>query len=64
MSTVSISAEDRSKDLLEVQARRSRAVADYMNWKEWAAQHTTPEQAAAAAALTDEEVVRLVHESR
>ena len=45
-------------------ARRRQAVADLEAWRERAARRTTPEQAGAAAALTDEDVVRMVHESR
>jgi hypothetical protein len=49
-------------DLLEL--RRKQAAADFAAWREAANRETTPEAAALAAALTDEEVNRLVHELR
>jgi prevent-host-death family protein len=51
-------------DLLDARRRRSKAVADLEEWSARAKKSLSPAQAAAAAALTDEDVVRLVHESR
>jgi len=48
------------EELLDARRRRSRAVADLESWSAEAARRATP----AAAALTDEEVNRLVHEVR
>jgi antitoxin Phd len=48
------------EELLDARRRRSEAVADLEAWSERARKSATP----AAAALTDEDVVRLVHESR
>jgi prevent-host-death family protein len=45
-------------------ARRSKAAAELESWSTEAAKSQSREQAAAAAALTDEDVVRMVHESR
>ena len=47
-------------ELLDARRRRSRAVADLERWSTQARKRLTP----AAAKLTDEDVVRLVHESR
>ncbi|HZD47414.1 MAG TPA: type II toxin-antitoxin system Phd/YefM family antitoxin [Silvibacterium sp.] len=47
-------------ELLDARRRRSRAVADLERWSTQARTRLTP----AAAKLTDEDVVRLVHESR
>jgi prevent-host-death family protein len=52
------------EELLDARRRRSRAVAELETWSLQANQTQTPTQQAAAAALTDEEVNRLVHESR
>ena len=40
--------------------RRAKRAADWQAWRETAIKSTTPE----AAALTDEDVVRMVHEAR
>ena len=47
-------------DLNNARARRSKAVADFEAWSRRADKSALP----AAAELTDEDVVRLVHESR
>jgi len=52
------------EELLDARRRRSRAVAELEAWSLQAKQSQTPTQQAAARALTDEEVNRLVHESR
>ena len=52
------------EDLLSARRRRSEAVAEFEEWSARAEKSQSPAQAAAAAALTDEEVVRMVHESR
>jgi len=51
-------------DLLDARRRRSKAVADLEAWRAEATKNTTEAQAKAAAALTDEDVVRMVHELR
>jgi prevent-host-death family protein len=51
-------------DLLDSRRRRSQAVADLEAWSVQAQKSQSPAQAAASEALTDEDVVRLVHESR
>jgi prevent-host-death family protein len=52
------------EDLLDARRRRSEAVADFEAWRARAEASTSPEQKAAAAALTDEDVNRMVHELR
>jgi antitoxin Phd len=52
------------EELLDARRRRSRTVAELEAWSLQAKQTMTPTQQTAAAALTDEEVNRLVHESR
>jgi antitoxin Phd len=47
-------------ELLDARRRRSKAVADLEAWTAQAKKHMKP----AAAKLTDEDIVRLVHESR
>ena len=47
-------------ELLSARRRRSKAVADLEAWSESARKSASP----AAAKLTDEDVVRLVHETR
>ena len=47
-------------ELLDARRRRSKAIADLEAWSEQARKNVTP----AAAVLTDEDVVRLVHEAR
>jgi prevent-host-death family protein len=52
------------EEILAAKRRRSEAVAEFKEWSARAQASQTPEQAAAAAALTDEEVNRMVHELR
>jgi len=47
-------------ELINVRSKRSKAVAEFEAWSQRAKSSALP----AAAELTDEEVVRLVHESR
>lgn len=47
-------------DVEAARERRKRAVAELVAWSEQARKSMTPE----AAALTDEDVVRMVHEAR
>jgi len=47
-------------ELLDARRRRSRAVSDLDAWSRRARKNSSPR----AAALTDEDVTRLVHESR
>jgi prevent-host-death family protein len=51
-------------DLLESRRRRSKTVAEMEAWSARAKSSLSPAQAAAAKELTDEDVVRLVHELR
>jgi antitoxin Phd len=48
------------EELLDARRRRSKAVADLEAWSEAAKKNAS----AAAAALTDEDVTRMVHETR
>lgn len=52
------------EELLDSRRKRSRAVADLQAWRAQAAKRTTAKQTAAAAALTDEVVTRMVHDAR
>jgi len=52
------------EDLLDSRSRRGAAVADLEAWIVEAEKSRSPSQVAASEALTDEDVVRLVHESR
>lgn len=52
------------EELLDSRRRRRRAVADLEAWSARAGKSQSPAQAAASAALTDEEVNRMVHKSR
>jgi len=52
------------EELLDARRRRSRAVAELEAWVAQAAKGRSAGQAAAANKLTDEEVNRMVHESR
>ena len=52
------------EDLLDARRRGSEAVADFEAWRAQAEANTSAAQKAAAAALTDEDVVRMVHELR
>ncbi|MGA2047113.1 MAG: type II toxin-antitoxin system Phd/YefM family antitoxin [Terracidiphilus sp.] len=51
-------------DLLNARRKRSQAVAELEEWSAQAKQSASPAQNAAAAALSDEDVVGLVHKSR
>jgi len=51
-------------DMLDSRRKRSKALADLEAWSVRSRNSQSPAQAAAAAALTDEDVVRLVHEAR
>jgi hypothetical protein len=48
------------EEIEAIQKRRAEAVADLEAWRELARKTVTPE----ALALTDEEIVRMVHELR
>jgi prevent-host-death family protein len=48
------------EDLMSIKERRTKAVKDLEAWREMARKSMTP----AAAALTDEQVNRMVHEER
>jgi prevent-host-death family protein len=52
------------EDLLDARRRRSEAVAEFEEWSARAKKSQSPAQAAATAALTDEDVNRMVHELR
>jgi prevent-host-death family protein len=52
------------KELQEARRRRSEAVADFEKWSARSKKSQSPAQAAAAEALTDEELNRMVHELR
>ena len=52
------------EELLDSRRKRSGAVADLEAWRALAAKRATAAQTAAAAALTDEDVTRMVHEAR
>ena len=52
------------EELLDARRRRSEAVADLEAWRVQAEASTSAAQKAAAAALTDEDVNRMVHELR
>jgi prevent-host-death family protein len=52
------------EELLDARRKRSRAVADLEAWRAQAAKHTSTKRIAAATALTDEDVTRMVHEAR
>jgi prevent-host-death family protein len=51
-------------ELLGERRKRNEALADLEAWSAQAAKRATPAQTAAAAALTDEDIARLVHEAR
>jgi prevent-host-death family protein len=51
-------------ELPAIRRRRSESAAEFREWSEWAQASLTPEQRAASAELTDEDVVRMVHELR
>jgi prevent-host-death family protein len=52
------------EDLLDARRKRSRAVAGLEAWRAQAAERTSAKQSAAAAALTDQDVNRMVHKAR
>jgi len=52
------------EELLDSRRKRSRAVADLEAWRNETQKRSTVAQAAAAAALTDQDVTRMVHEAR
>jgi hypothetical protein len=52
------------EELLDARRKRSRAVDDLEAWRAQTVERTSAEQTAAAAALTDEDVTRMVHEAR
>jgi hypothetical protein len=52
------------EELLDSRRKRSRAVAELEAWHKQAATRATAAQTAAAAALTDKDVTRMVHEAR
>jgi antitoxin Phd len=52
------------EELLDARRKRSRAVADLEAWRAQTAKRISAKQSAAAAALTDQDVNRLVHEAR
>ena len=52
------------EDLLDSMRRRNDAVADLESWRARAEASTSAAQKTAAAALTDEDVNRMVHELR
>lgn len=52
------------EELLDSRRKRSRAVADLEAWRAQAAKRTSTKQTAATAALTDQDVIRMVHKSR
>jgi antitoxin Phd len=52
------------EELLDSRRQRSSVVADLEAWRAEAAKRATAAQTAAAAALTDEDVTRMVHEAR
>jgi antitoxin Phd len=58
-----VSAQEM-EELLNARRKRSQGVADLEAWSAQASKRTTAAQAAAAATLSDEDVVRMVHESR
>ena len=51
-------------ELLDSRRKRGKALAELEAWSTQTQKSLSPEQAAAADALTDDVVVRLVHESR
>lgn len=58
-----ISPQDMEQ-LLDSRRKRSRAVADLEAWRAQAAKRASAKQTAAAATLTDQDVIRMVHKSR
>ena len=62
--TAFIVSPHEMEDLLSARRRRNEAVADMETWRARAEASTSATQKAAAAALTEEDVVRMVHEGR
>lgn len=62
--TVFVVPQADMEELLEAKRRRSEAFAEFKEWSARARKSQSPAQAAAAAALTDEDVVRMAHELR
>jgi prevent-host-death family protein len=62
--TAFIVSPQEMDELLSARRRRSAAVAEFEEWSVRAKKSQSPAQAAAAEALTDEEVNRMVHELR
>lgn len=52
------------EELLDSRRKRSRAVADLEAWRARTAKRTSAKQSAAAAALNDQDVNRLIHKAR
>jgi prevent-host-death family protein len=52
------------EELLDSRRKRSGAVVDLEAWRAQVAEHATAAQTVVAAALTDDEVTRMVHEAR
>jgi prevent-host-death family protein len=62
--TAFIVSPQEMEELLDARRKRSKAVADLESWSASAKRKLSPAQAAASADLTDEDVVRMVHEAR
>jgi prevent-host-death family protein len=62
--TAFIVSPQEMDELLNVRHNRSQAIADLEAWSAKATKRTSVAQQAAAAALTDEDVNLLVHETR
>ena len=52
------------EELLDARRKRGKALAELEAWRAGTAAALSPAQTAASAALSDDDVVRLVHESR
>jgi antitoxin Phd len=52
------------EELLDARRKRSRTVDELEAWRAQAVERASAEQTTAAAALTDEDVTRMVHEAR
>jgi antitoxin Phd len=62
--TAFIVSPHEMEELLSARRKRSQAVVELEEWSAQAKESLSPAQAAATSALTDEDVVRMVHESR
>jgi len=62
--TAFIVSPQEMEELLSARRKRSKAVAELEEWSARARRSLSPAQAAASDALTDQDVVRLVHEAR